>query len=63
MANRLTVPKAELYPKIRQWYARDHGESTLREVLEAAGLAVPAAALTAAPSDAAGQGVNRASGE
>ena len=63
MANRGTVPKAELYPKIRQWYARDHGESTLREVLEAAGLAVPAAALTAAPSDAAGQGVNRASGE
>ncbi|HET7599131.1 MAG TPA: thioredoxin family protein [Gemmatimonadales bacterium] len=32
------VPKAELYPEIRKWYARDHGESTLREVLEAAGL-------------------------
>lgn len=38
MANRLTVPKAELYPKVRQWYARDHGETTLREVLAAAGL-------------------------
>jgi hypothetical protein len=33
MANRLTVPKAELYPQVRQWYARDHGETTLREVL------------------------------
>jgi hypothetical protein len=41
MANRLTVPKAELYPQVRQWYARDHGETTIREVLEAAG--VPAA--------------------
>jgi hypothetical protein len=27
------VPKAELYPQIRRWYARDRGESTLREVL------------------------------
>jgi hypothetical protein len=32
------VPKAELYPEIRKWYARDRGETTLREVLEAAGL-------------------------
>jgi hypothetical protein len=39
-ANRLTVPKAELYPHVRTWYARDRGESTLREVLAAAGLAV-----------------------
>jgi len=38
MANRLTVPKAELYPQVRTWYARDRGESTLREVLAAAGL-------------------------
>ena len=38
MANRLTVPKAELYPQVRQWYARDHGEATLREVLAAAGV-------------------------
>jgi hypothetical protein len=37
--HRLTVPKAELYPKVRQWYARDRGETTLREVLETAGLA------------------------
>lgn len=40
MANRLTVPKAELYPQVRRWYAHDRGESTLREVLDAAGLAV-----------------------
>jgi thioredoxin-like negative regulator of GroEL len=39
-ANRPTVPKAELYPQVRTWYARDRGESTLREVLAAAGLAV-----------------------
>lgn len=38
VANRLTVPKAELYPQVRTWYARDHGESTLREILTAAGL-------------------------
>ena len=35
-------PKAELYPQVRQWYARDHGETTLREVLETAGLSVAA---------------------
>jgi thioredoxin family protein len=40
MANRLTMPKAELYPQVRHWYARDHGETTLREVLTAAGVAV-----------------------
>ncbi len=39
MANRLTVPKAELYPQVRKWYARDRGETTLREVLLAAGIA------------------------
>jgi thioredoxin family protein len=58
MANRTTVPKAELYPKVRQWYARDHGETTLREVLGAAGVEVPAAAV----NDAAHQGIDRASG-
>jgi hypothetical protein len=26
-------PKADLYPEIRRWYARDKGESTLREIL------------------------------
>jgi hypothetical protein len=25
--------KAELYPEIRRWYAKDHGETTIREVL------------------------------
>jgi thioredoxin-like negative regulator of GroEL len=44
MANRATTPKSELYPKIRQWYARDRGETTLREVLEAAGFSVAAKA-------------------
>ena len=63
MANRGTVPKAELYPKIRQWYARDHGESTLREVLETAGVHVPAAEATPPASDAAKPGMDRASGE
>jgi hypothetical protein len=38
MANRGTMPKTELYPQVRKWYARDRGETTLREVLEAAGL-------------------------
>jgi hypothetical protein len=36
MANRGTIAKPELYPQVRKWYARDRGESTLREVLEAA---------------------------
>ena len=33
MANRAAIPKADLYPQVRRWYARDRGESTLREVL------------------------------
>lgn len=33
MANRPTVPKDELYPQVRKWYARDRGEQTLRELL------------------------------
>ena len=37
MANRLTTPKTELYPKVRTWYARDRGETTVREVLDVAG--------------------------
>jgi hypothetical protein len=40
MANRGTMPKTELYPQVRKWYARDRGETTLREVLEAAGFSV-----------------------
>ncbi len=34
--NRGLVPKGELYPQIRKWYARDKGETTLREVLDIA---------------------------
>jgi Thioredoxin len=37
MANRGTMPKAELYPQVRKWYARDRGETTIREVLKTAG--------------------------
>jgi hypothetical protein len=37
MANRATIPKAELYPQVRRWYARDHGEATLKGVLGAMG--------------------------
>jgi hypothetical protein len=37
MANRNTMPKSELYPQVRKWYARDRGETTLREVLEISG--------------------------
>lgn len=33
-------PKVEIYPEVRKWYARDRGETTLREVLEAAGRGV-----------------------
>lgn len=40
MEHRVTVPKAELYPRVRQWYARDRGDTTVREVLEAAGVSV-----------------------
>jgi hypothetical protein len=40
MANRATMPKTELYPQVRKWYARDRGETTIREVLKAAGLTV-----------------------
>ena len=36
MANIGTTPKAELYPQTRTWYAKDRGESTLREVLAVA---------------------------
>jgi Thioredoxin len=35
LANRGVLPKDRLYPETRRWYARDHGESTLREVIEA----------------------------
>jgi hypothetical protein len=44
MANKNTMPKTELYPQVRKWYARDRGETTLKEVLEAAGFSVGTAA-------------------
>jgi hypothetical protein len=40
MANRGTIPKTELYPQVRTWYAKDHGETTLTEVLRTAGIPV-----------------------
>jgi hypothetical protein len=40
MDNRASLPKHELYPKVRTWYARDRGETTVREVLEIAGAAM-----------------------
>ena len=33
VANKKTMPRSELYPQVRRWYAKDRGESTLREVL------------------------------
>ncbi len=35
MANKDTMPKPERYKEVRRWYARDHGESTIREVAAA----------------------------
>ena len=35
MTNRAIIPKAELYPQVRRWYAKDKGETTIREVLAA----------------------------
>jgi hypothetical protein len=52
MASRGTAPKSELYPQVRKWYARDRGESTLREVLEAAATGFPRPALPTAPTPA-----------
>jgi hypothetical protein len=33
MANKDTLPKEDRYREVRRWYAKDRGESTLREVL------------------------------
>jgi hypothetical protein len=38
------TPKDQLYPEVRRWYARDAGETTLQEVLSAAGLQTTRAA-------------------
>ena len=35
VANKDTMPKEQRYAEVRRWYARDMGESTLREVLAA----------------------------
>lgn len=40
MANKDTMPKDQRYKEVRRWYARDRGESTIREVMEAMGAAV-----------------------
>ncbi len=37
LANRAAIPKDELRPQIRRWYARDRGESALQELVEVAG--------------------------
>lgn len=33
LANRGTMPKGELYKETRKWYAKDRGETTLRDLL------------------------------
>jgi thioredoxin family protein len=43
MENKPTIPKEEFYPQVRRWYAMDHGESTIREVMEAMGAVAPVA--------------------
>ena len=42
LERRSVVPKGELYPQVRRWYAKDRGRTILREVLEAAQLPVSA---------------------
>ena len=34
MDNKNSIPKEERYPQVRRWYAKDKGESILRELLE-----------------------------
>ena len=38
LENKPRLQKDALYPQVRKWYARDRGETTLREVIAAAGL-------------------------
>jgi Thioredoxin len=40
MAHKDMMPKDERYREVRRWYARDKGETTIREVMEAMGAAV-----------------------
>ena len=44
MTHKDSVPKAELYPQVRRWYARNRGETTLCEVAAIAGIPLAAAA-------------------
>lgn len=41
MEHRSTVPKGELYPQVRRWYAKDRGQAILREVMRAGRLPEP----------------------
>jgi hypothetical protein len=43
MAHKDTMPKDERYREIRRWYARDRGESTIREVRDIMGAKAEAA--------------------
>jgi hypothetical protein len=43
LANKPKIPKGELYPQVRRWYAMDRGATTLREVMQVLGSEVPAA--------------------
>jgi hypothetical protein len=38
MANKDTMPKPERYKEVRRWYARDRGETTIREVAAVLGV-------------------------
>ena len=49
-ANRMGVPKAEIYPRVRRWYAKDRGATTVREVLEAAVTGSPSSEPAPAPA-------------
>lgn len=44
MDNKSTVPKQELYPRVRRWYARDRGATTICDVAAVAGIELPALA-------------------
>jgi hypothetical protein len=44
MENRSIVPKGELYPQVRRWYAKDRGQAILREVMQAGRLPEPSSA-------------------
>jgi hypothetical protein len=38
MEYRQTLEKKELYPQVRRWYARDRGDTTIREIADLVGL-------------------------